>query len=149
MKTTRILLADKSGVLCEAALRLRWMLPEISSGACTVRSADTSEPLTKWHPDLVLMDPNLDESGTAPDTQTRAPLGASRVLVLSLSYEPEQFVRALPGRPARAQQMENTHLASATVEAVEMKNPVLARYAPRRSQEGLPVLGESRVAQDL
>jgi len=140
MRTTRILLADKSGVLCEAALRLRWMLPEISTGACTVRSADTSEPLTQWHPDLVLMDPNLDESGAAPIPQTRTPLGASRVLVLSLSYEPEQVVRA--------QRIEDVHLASATVEAVEMKNPVLARYATPPSPEGLLSLGESRVEPD-
>jgi hypothetical protein len=141
MKTTRILLADKSGVLCEAALRLRWMLPDISTGACTVRSADTSEPLTQWHPDLVLMDPNLDESGAAPIPQTRTPLGASRVLVLSLSYEPEHRAR-----PARSQRMENSHLASATVEAVELKNPVLARYRLHRVPK-IPPLGESRIAQ--
>ena len=142
MKTTRILLADKSGVLCEAALRLRWMLPDISHGACTVRSADTSEPLTQWHPDLVLLDPNLDESGgAAPNPQTRASLDASRVLVLSLTYEPEQ-----PVRPARSQRMENSHLASATVEAVEMKNPVLARYMSHRVPE-IPPLGELRIAQ--
>jgi len=148
MKTTRILLADKSGVLCEAALRLRWMLPEISPGACTVRSADTTEPLTQWHPDLVLMDPNLDESGgAAPIPETRAPLDASRVLVLSLSYEPEHAGRAAQGRLARTQQIESSHLASATVEAVEMKHPVLARYVSRRSPEGLPPLGESRAAQ--
>ena len=148
MRTTRILLADKSGVLCEAALRLRWMLPEISTGACTVRSAGTSEPLTQWHPDLVLMDPNLDESGAAPIPQTRTPLGASRVLVLSLSYEPEQVVRTAPGLAARAQRIEDVHLASATVEAVEMKNPVLARYATPPSPEGLLSLGESRVEPD-
>jgi len=149
MKTTRVLLADKSGVLCEAALRLRWMLPDISTGACTVRSADTSEPLTQWHPDLVLMDPNLDESGAEPNPQPRTPLDASRVLVLSLSYEPEPAVGAAAGRPARFQRIENSHLASATVEAVEMKNPVLARYTSRRVAEGLPPLGELRGAHRL
>ena len=146
MRATRILLADKSGVLCEAALRLRWMLPDISTGACTVRSADTSEPLTQWHPDLVLLDPNLDESGGAsPSPQTRAPLDASRVLVLSLAYEPDQFVQAAPGRPARSQWIENNHLACATVQAVEMKNPVLARYASRAGSDGPLLQGESRV----
>lgn len=147
MKTTRVLLADKSGVLCEAALRLRWILPDISTGACTVRSAESSEPLTHWHPDVVLMDPSLDESGAAPNPQSRAHLDASRVLVLSLSYEPEQPARGGASRLARPQRMDHTHLASATVEAVEMKNPVLARYASRRSPEGSPALGESRVAQ--
>jgi|GEM_PF-5888513 hypothetical protein len=142
MKTTRILLADKSGVLCEAALRLRWMLPDISTGACTVRSAETSEPLTQWHPDLVLLDPNLDESGSAaPVSPAKAPADASRVLVLSLSYEPVQ-----PVRPTR--RMESSQLASATVEAVEMKNPVLARYMSRQIHEP-PLLGESRAANRL
>jgi len=144
MKTTRILLADKSGVLCEAALRLRWMLPDISTGACTVRSADTSEPLTQWHPDLVLLDPNMDESGAAPGPQPTAPSDASRVLILSLSYEPAQPARATASRPSRSRRIEHSHLASATVEAVEMKNPVLVRYASRRGSEHLPGLGESR-----
>lgn len=146
MRTTRILLADKSGVLCEAALRLRWMLPDFSTGVCTVRSADTSEPLTQWHPDLVLLDPNLDERGGAsPSPQTRTPLDASRVLVLSLAYEPEQSFRAAPGRPARSRRIENNHLACATVQAVEMRNPVLARYASRADSDGPPLQGESRV----
>jgi len=123
------------------------MLPDISTGACTVRSADTSEPLTQWQPDLVLLDPNLDESGAAPNPQTRAPLGASRVLVLSLNYEPQRSVRAAPGRLARAHRTETSHLASATVEALEMKNPVLARYASRAGSDGPALHGESRVAQ--
>lgn len=144
MKTTRILLGDKSGVLCEAALRLRWMLPDISHGACTVRSADTSEPLTHWQPDVVLLDPNLDDSGEAASTpKTRTPLDASRVLVLSLSYEPEHTTR-----PTRTRQAENGHLASATVEAVEMKNPVLVRYVSRQASD-LSHLGQSRISNDL
>jgi len=147
MKTTRVLLADKSGVLCEAALRLRWMLPDISTGACTVRSADTSEPLTQWHPDLVLLDPNLDESGAGPNPQSKAHLDASRVLVLSLTYEPEQPDRGAKSRLARSRRMDHLHLASATVEAVEIKNPVLARYSSRQSPEGPSALGESRAAQ--
>jgi hypothetical protein len=152
MRTTRILLADKSGILCEAALRLRWMLPDLSPGACAVRSADSSEPLTQWHPDLVLLDPNLDETGAAPKPQTRTSLGASRVLVLSLSYEPEQSeqsVRAAPSRAAHPQKLETGHLASATVEAVEMRNPVLARYASRASPKRPAAPGESGVAQDV
>lgn len=149
MRTTRILLADKSGVLREAALRLRWMLPDITTGACSVRSAETSEPLTQWHPDLVLMDPNLDESGGAKSNPPGPePPEASRVLVVSLSYEPEQATRAARGRRARSKRIEQSPLASATVQSVEMKNPVLARYASRQSPDGLPLLGESRAAQD-
>jgi hypothetical protein len=149
MRTTRILLADKSGVLCEAALRLHWMLPDLTRGACAVRSADTCEPLTQWHPDLVLMDPNLDESGgVKPIQQSTAPLDASRVLVVSLSYEPERATRAAPGRPARSQRIQRSHLASATVQSVEMKNPVLARYAARPDSEMPPAQGESRVAHE-
>jgi hypothetical protein len=123
MKKTRVLLADNSGVLCAAAQHLSRMLPNLSTGDCTVRSAEGLEPLTWWHPDLVLLDPNRDEGGgTTPAPQTKARSSASRVLVLSLSYDRE--VPRLRSRSRRAQAPAEEHgpwrLASATVQAVEM-----------------------------
>src|SRR4030095_440156 len=101
MKTTRILLADRSGTVCEAALRLRRVLPTLTTGACAVRSADYAEPLTSWHPDLVLLDPDLDESGGAtPEPGTKMQPGASRVLVLTFSYEQTTLERSPPVRHA-------------------------------------------------
>jgi hypothetical protein len=149
MRTTRILLADKSGILREAALRLKWMLPDMTRGACTVRSAETCEPLTDWHPDLVLMDPNLDEVGVAkPNPQGTAVPDASRVLVVSLCYEPEQSAGNAPDRPSRSRRIEPSHLASATVQSLEMKHPVLARYASRPGSEPPSAPDGSRAAQD-
>ena len=150
MKTTRILLADRSGILREAALRLKWMLPDMTRGACTVRSAGTFEPLTDWHPDLVLMDPNLDEVGVAkPNPQGTAAPDASRVLVVSLCYEPERSTGNAPGRSSRPRRIERSHLASATVQSLEMKHPVLARYASHAESEGPPAQDGSQAVQDL
>lgn len=147
MKTTRILLADKSGTVCEAALRLRRVLPSLSTGACAVRSADNTEPLTSWHPDLVLLDPDLDESGGAvPEPGTKTSPGASRVLVLTFSYEQAKLEQSHQDRsmcPAsRPQRHPEWHLASATIQSVEMINPVLSRYDRKRSRSYSPVLGE-------
>lgn len=121
----------------------------MTKGACTVRSADASEPLTQWHPDLVLMDPSQDEiGGAAPNPQRPAELNASRVLVVSLSYEPGQATGLAPDRLAHPERIEQCHLASATIQSVEMKHPVLARYASRPGLEVPPSRVESRAAQD-
>ena len=131
MKTTRVLLADKSGVLCEAATRLPRILPNFSTGVCTVRSADTLEPLTRWHPDLVLLDPNRDECDeAAPDPHAKARSRASRVLVLSLSYGDKPDAPRQPSRRAsrgpEAAADEPWYLASATIQAVELEPAVQA-----------------------
>jgi hypothetical protein len=122
MKTTRILLAENSGVLSEAAARLRRMMRNISTGDCTVRSADTLEPLTRWHPDLVLLDPNRNECDDAtPDPLAKAPSGASRVLVLSFTYDrrPEEETASSSTAVPPPGVEEDWHLASATVQSME------------------------------
>lgn len=120
MKTTRILLADNSGVLNEAALRLRRLLPNLPAGACAVRSAEAQEPLTQWHPDLVLLDPNRDENGAASPPSQASP----RVLVLSLSYE--DGPPNLPARSRRSRAKAACHLACVSAQAVEMGAPLAA-----------------------
>ena len=147
MKTTRILLADRSGTVCEAALRLHHVLPSLSAGTCAVRSADDAEPLTRWHPDLVLLDPDRNEGGgAAPEPGTKAQPGASRVLVLTFSYGQTELECSPSDQPVRHSSGPRLnpewHLASATIQAVEMKNPVLSQYQQKRSRSSSPGFGE-------
>jgi hypothetical protein len=113
MKSTRILLDDPAGVLGEAVLGIPQVVRNMSLGPCTVRSAAPAESLSRWHPDLVLMDPSSAAEPARTAAGSEEPGRDVRgIVVLSLCYEADSGETPRAGGGAR--------LASATFQKIEL-----------------------------